>query len=216
MSVRVGRSRPRPAAARGGRRGERIGILGGTFDPPHVGHLALAEWAREELALDRVLFVPAGSPPHKRGLPRSSTRHRLAMTRLAVRGNRAFAVSPLEAARRGPSYTADTVRAVARANPAANLWVIMGADMYATFAGWVRPAEIAAAATIAVAVRPGVKAPRRVRGVEHRVTWLHNPALEISSTSVRALAHAGRSLRYLVPPAVARYVSRTRLYGGAA
>ena len=141
----------------------RLGIFGGTFDPPHVGHLALAEWAREELKLDRVLFVPAGTPPHKRAA-RAGAAHRLAMTRRAVRGNAAFVVSTVETRRVGPSYTADTVAALAKAHPGSEIWLLMGADMYATFDSWVRPGEIASMATLAVALRPGASAPRASRG----------------------------------------------------
>jgi len=202
--------RPRGAAVR------RLGIFGGTFDPPHLGHLALAECAREELRLDRVLFVPAGTPPHK-AAARAGAAHRLAMTRAAVRGNPAFAVSAIETRRRGPSYTADTVAAIARAHPGAELFLLMGADMYATFDRWVRPAEIAALATLAVAVRPGARAPRasRVAARGRGTRRLANPALEISSSDVRARARRGASLRYLVPEAVARYVAAHRLYAGA-
>lgn len=191
----------------------RLGVFGGTFDPPHVGHLALAEWAREELSLDRVLFVPAGTPPHKASA-RAGAAHRLAMTRAAVRGNPAFAVSTIETRRAGPSYTADTLAAIARAHPKAELWLLMGADMYATFDSWVRPGEIAALATLAVALRPGTKAPRASRAATRGrgVRWLANPALEVSSSAVRARAARGRSLRYLVPDAVARYVAKHRLY----
>jgi nicotinate-nucleotide adenylyltransferase len=194
----------------------RIGIFGGTFDPPHVGHLALAEWAREELRLDRVLFVPSGTPPHKRAV-RTSVAHRLAMTRGAVRGNPAFAVSTIEARRAGPSYTADTVAAIARAHPGAELWLLMGADMYATFDSWVRPGEIASLAALAVALRPGAEAPRASRAAKRGrgVRWLTNPALEVSSSAVRERAGRGASLRYLLPDAVARYVATHRLYRNA-
>jgi nicotinate-nucleotide adenylyltransferase len=185
----------------------RVGIFGGTFDPPHFAHLALAEWARIELALDQVWFVPAGEPPHKRRGAPSPARHRLAMTRLAVRGNPAFRVTPLECRRAGPSYTVDTVRAFAAAHPRARLHLIMGADMLATFQHWREPAAIAARATLVVAVRPGARVARR-RGV----VVLSNPGLEVSSQALRARARAGRSIRYLVPDAVARYAARHRLY----
>ena len=191
-------------------RGGRVGVFGGTFDPPHFGHLALAEWARVELSLDLVWFVPAGVPPHKRG-DLSPARHRLAMTRLATRGNAAFRVTPIECLRRGPSYTVDTVRAFARSHPGATLYLMMGADTYATFGSWREPAAIERAATIVVATRPGARRGAR-RG---RVKWLANPGLDVSSSALRARAARGRSLRYLVPDAVARYIARHRLYGPA-
>jgi len=195
---------------RGKRAGLRIAIFGGTFDPPHFGHLALAEWARVELALDRVCFVPAGTPPHKRGGATTAARHRLAMTRLAIAGNPSFRVSAVECRREGPSYSIDTVRAFARAHPGAKLHLLMGADMYATFATWREPEAIARAAKLVVALRPG---SRRSGG--GRVTWLANPGLDVSSSALRARAARGRSLRYLVPDAVARYLARHRLYGGS-
>ena len=202
--------RPRSGALRGPRTGARVrlGVFGGTFDPPHFGHLALAEWARVELGLDQVWFVPAGTPPHKRGGSATAARHRLAMTRLAARGNRAFRVSTLECRRPGPSFTVDTLRAIARAHPGAKLHLLMGADTYATFADWREPGAIARAATLVVALRPG---SRRAGG--GRVRWLSNPGLDVSSSALRARAARGRSLRYLVPDAVARYIARHRLYG---
>ncbi|HEY6196903.1 MAG TPA: nicotinate-nucleotide adenylyltransferase, partial [Candidatus Eisenbacteria bacterium] len=192
-----------------------LGVFGGTFDPPHFGHLALAEWARTELALDRVLFVPAGEPPHKRRGALSATSHRVAMTRLAVRGNPAFAVSTLEARRRGPSYTAETVRVLAAAAPGATLHLLMGADMFATFGTWREPEEIARRAVLVVALRPGSRARRASRWSRRGrgVVWLANPGLEVSSSALRARAASGLGLRYLVPDAVARYAARHRLYG---
>jgi len=193
----------------------RLGVFGGTFDPPHHGHLALAEWARAELGLDRVLFVPAGEPPHKRRAGLSSVAHRVAMTRLAVRGNAAFDVSTIESRRRGPSWTADTVRELAATHPRARLFLLMGADMFATFATWREPDEIAKRAVLAVALRQGSLKPRRIPPAVRAgrgVVWLANPVLEVSSSALRARARAGRSLRYLVPDAVGRYIERHRLY----
>ena len=202
----------------------RIGLFGGTFDPPHLGHLALAEWARDRLALDRVLFMPAGVPPHKRGRALTGAAHRVAMARLAVRGHSAFAVSTLEARRRGPSFTVDTLRALKAAHPGARLYLLMGADSLDDFASWHEPGEIARLATLVVAARPGAGEPgaRRPRGGRRagpgataRIVRLRNPGIELSSSALRALAHAGRSLSYLVPDAVAAYIARHRLYRGS-
>ena len=190
----------------------RVGVFGGTFDPPHFGHLALAEWARVELGLDLVWFVPAGLPPHKRPTAASPARDRLAMTRLATRGNAAFRVSALECRRPGPSYTVDTVRALARSHPGARLHLLMGADTWATFGSWREPGAIARAAAIVVALRPGATRVPRPRAAGRRVTWLANPGLNVSSSGLRARAARGRSLRYRVPDAVARYIARHRLY----
>lgn len=204
-----------PRSGRGGSRARRVGIFGGTFDPPHFGHLLLADWACAELKLDRVLFVPAGQPPHKARAASSSAAHRLAMTRLAVRGNPAFAVEPMETRRRGPSWTVDTVRALAARWPAAKLHLILGADMFATFDTWREPEAIAEHAVIAVLLRPGARAPKRARAAAagRGVVWLRNPGLELSSSALRERARRGTSLRYLVPDAVARYAERHRLYG---
>jgi nicotinate-nucleotide adenylyltransferase len=197
----------------------RIGLFGGTFDPPHVGHLALAEWARERLRLDRVVFMPAGSPPHKRGRPLSAAARRLAMTRLAVRGHPGFEVSALEARRRGPSYTVDTLRALRRAHPGARLYLLIGADSLDEFDTWHEPEAILELATLAVAARPGARAaPRAKRHAARggrragRVARLGNPGLDVSSTAIRARVRAGRTVRFLVPDAVAAYIARHRLY----
>ena len=169
----------------------RIGLFGGTFDPPHLGHLALAEWARERLRLDRVLFVPAGLPPHKRGARLSSAGARVAMTRLAVRGNPAFRLSMLEVRRRGPSFTVDTLRALRARHHDARLFLIMGEDSLDDFATWHAPATIARLATLAVARRPGRSAGPRVTGAagaRAHVVWLGNPGIELSSSAIRARA----------------------------
>lgn len=188
----------------------RLGVFGGTFDPPHVGHLALAEWAREALDLDRVVFVPAGSPPHKRRADLSSAADRVALVRAAVRGHDAFEVSTVETRRRGPSYTADTLRQLRERHPGARLFLLIGADSLADFENWREPDAIAAIATLAVALRPG--APRPAVRHARRVEWLDNPGLEVSSSAVRARVRAGRSVRYLVPDAVARLIERRGLY----
>jgi nicotinate-nucleotide adenylyltransferase len=198
----------------------RIGLFGGTFDPPHLGHLVLAEWARVRLRLDRVVFVPAGTPPHKRGRQLTDAALRLALTRLAVRGNPAFTVSGFEAGRAGPSFTVDTLRHLHARQPGARFYLLMGADSLADFPNWHEPEEIARLATLVVAARlaepaSGERAraqslvPARVGG---RVVLLDNPLVAISSSVLRARARAGRSLRYLVPDAVAAFVARHELY----
>ncbi len=189
----------------------RIGLFGGTFDPPHIGHLALAEWARSHLSLERVVFMPAGTPPHKLRRVLTPVRHRLAMTRLAVRGNRAFTVSTLEARRSGPSFTVDTLAALARLHPGSRLYLLMGADSLDEFSTWHEPKRILKLATLAVAARPGARAPGRTR-LPGKVVWLDNPRLEISSSVLRAELRAGRPVRYLLADSVERYARRHRLY----
>jgi nicotinate-nucleotide adenylyltransferase len=187
----------------------RVGVFGGTFDPPHLGHLALAEWARERLELDEVLFVPAGQPPHKRAVRLTGARHRLAMTRLAARGNRAFRVSTIELESATPSYTVETLRRLRAKRPGSRWYLLLGADSLDEFHTWHEPEAIAALATLVVAARPGAGGRRRRR---KGVVLLENPGIDVSSTMVRARARAGRSLRYLVPDPVAAYVARHRLY----
>lgn len=212
----VHRRRPSGANAR-------VGVFGGTFDPPHLGHLAAAEWARDQLELDRVVFVPAGTPPHKRDHSRSGAAARLAMTRLAVRGQAGFAVSDLEIRRRGPSFTVDTLRALAARDPRARWFLILGEDNLAEFDSWREPETILELATVVVALRP--RALSNARVARHRVSGalrgrsrtgavvtLDNPGIDLSSSAIRARARRGRSIRYLVPAAVDRYITRTKLY----
>jgi nicotinate-nucleotide adenylyltransferase len=190
-----------------------IGVFGGTFDPPHIGHLALAEWARERLGLERVLFVPTGRPPHKRRADLSPARDRLAMTRIAVRGNPAFRVSTLELESDGPSYTVDTVRKLAARVAGRRLVLLIGADSLDDFATWHEPETILELATLAVAARPGAgRTGRSGVGRRAKVLWLGNPGIDVSSSLVRARARAGHSVRYLVPDGVAAYIARRGLY----
>ena len=197
----------------------RIGLFGGTFDPPHLGHLVLAECARDRLRLDEVRFIPAGHPPHKRSTPVTRAADRVAMVRLAVRGNRAFTVSTVEARRRGPSFTIETLRQVAAESRDTRLYLLMGADSLDEFSTWRDPQGILGLATLAVAGRPGRRARRRAggrraRAPRGRVAWLDNAEIAISSSLVRARARAGRSIRYLVPDPVAAYIVRHGLYRG--
>ena len=156
----------------------RAGVLGGTFDPVHRGHLALATAAREELALDEVLFVPAGQPWRKAGRIVAPAQHRLAMLRLALDEEPAFRVETLELERPGPSYTADTLEAVAEARPGDELFFIVGEDALADLPNWVRPERILELATLAVARRDDVppaalaEGQARLPGLASRAVWL--------------------------------------------
>lgn len=193
----------------------RLGLFGGTFDPPHVAHLAMAERAREQLRLDRVVFMPVGRPPHKRARALSPAEDRIAMTRLAVRGNRAFTVSTLETRRPGTSYTIETLRALAAHHARARLFLVIGEDSLDDFPTWHEPRAILDLATLAVAPRPGSRRARAAR-LGARVVWIEAPALPISSSAIRADVRAGRSVRYLVPAPVAAYFDRHRLYARGA
>ena len=193
-----------------------VGVLGGTFDPIHLAHLALAEAAREACGLERELFVPAGEPPHKRGRPISPGEHRFAMVELAVAGNPAFAASRIELDRPGPSYTVETHEALA--GTAGELSLIVSAEALADLPTWHEPHRILELARLVVAPRggysdlgPGFLA-EHFPGTPARAMFLDGPHLRISASELRARSAAGHSLRYLVPDAVAAYIGDHALY----
>ncbi len=197
-------------------------MMGGTFDPIHVGHLAIAEEARDALGLDRILFVPAGQPPHKPAGAAAAAEHRVAMVQLAIAGNRAFELSRIEVDRAGPSYTVDTVEALARGGAmgegAPDLTLILSAETFAELPSWHQPERLFDAARVAVVPREGYPAPdpawlaAAFPGREGRVDYLEGPRLGLSSTGIRARVASGRSIRYLVPDAVAAYIAENDLY----
>lgn len=197
------------------------GIIGGTFDPIHHGHLAIAEEVREALGLERVLFMPAATPPHKPGRPVTPAEHRLAMVRLAIADNDAFGVSDLEVARGGASYTVDTL-ALLRATSDGEPWLILSAEALAGFPQWRRPDRILDLARLAVVPRGGYEpldeawVRAAFPGREERFRFLAGPLLPISGSVVRRRAAAGRSVRYLVPDPVARYIAAHALYSNPA
>lgn len=200
----------------------RVGILGGTFDPIHVGHLALAEEAREALGLERVLFIPAGDPWQKAGDGVSPIADRLAMVGLAIAGNAAFELSAIEAARSRPTFTADTVEALAdlerRAGREPDLWFILSTETFVSLPTWHEPTRLLAACRLVVAPRPGWAPPaegwleRSFPGFGDRATFLDGPLIDVSATDLRGRVRAGRSIRYLVPDAVAAYIGDHGLY----
>jgi nicotinate-nucleotide adenylyltransferase len=190
-------------------------MMGGTFDPIHVGHLVIAEAAREALALDRVLFVPAGVPPHKPAAEVTPAADRVAMVELAIAGNPAFELSRIEVDRPGPSFTVDTVESLAAY---ADVLVILSAETFRELPSWHEPERLFAAARLAVVPREGYPAPdpgwlaATFPGLEHRVTYVAAPHLGLSSTAIRVRVAAGRSIRYVVPDAVAAYIGDHHLY----
>jgi nicotinate-nucleotide adenylyltransferase len=201
----------------------KLGVLGGTFDPPHIGHLILAGEARLALGLEQVLFVPAGTPWRKAGQELSPRDDRLAMVRLAVGDDPDFAVSTLEIEREGPSYTVETLATLRdQFGLETEFFFIMGADSLADFPHWHQPQRILELARLAVAERPeredegvgGILAEDLARAMRERVVWLHMPRIDISATAVRDRVRRGLSIRYWVPSAVEEYIRKHRLYAG--
>lgn len=197
----------------------RIGVMGGTFDPIHLGHLILAEQARTRLNLDRVLFVPAGQPWRKAGRQIAPVADRVAMVAAALAGDPYFELSLVEVEQAGPSYTVETLAALHdRLGAGVELFFILGEDALADLPHWREPARIAALAWLAVAVRGGGPAPdpetlaRTVPGIGARIAPVPMPRMDISSTDIRARVAAGTSIRFLAPPAVAAYIADHGLY----
>lgn len=189
----------------------RIGIMGGTFDPIHLGHLVTAEQARADLHLDEVVFVPAGQPWQKDGT--TSAQHRYLMTVLATAANPSFTISRIEIDREGPTYTVDTLRAARAACPDDELFFITGADAIVNILTWKSTEECLALATFVAATRPGHDvATLHEQGLADRLLFLDVPALAISSSDVRTRFSAGRSVRYLIPREVEEYARKHGLY----
>lgn len=199
----------------------RIGILGGTFDPVHFGHLLTAESCREQLRLDEVWFVPAASAPHKQSQTTSPAANRVEMLRLAIGGHEAFRVSEIELARGGVSYTVDTLEVIRNERPADELFLLLGGDSLADLPTWREPRRICELAVPATVGRPGSPPPNyslladfveRARLAEIERHHVEMPLIGISSRDLRKRVAEGRSIRYQVPRAVEQYIATTGLY----
>lgn len=211
----------------------RIGVFGGSFDPIHVGHLRAAEEVREELSLDRVLFVPAANPPHKPTRKLAGGPDRLEMIRLAIADHAAFAVSSLELDRGGVSYSVDTLAELRTQHPAASLFFLVGVDAFREIHLWRDVARLFELASVVVVRRPpapiedsidhlpiaaresfcydsGTRSHRHRSGTS--LSFLSITGLDVSATSIRTLLREGRSIRYLVPAAVETFIAERRLY----
>jgi nicotinate-nucleotide adenylyltransferase len=189
----------------------RVGILGGTFNPPHLAHLVFAESVREEFGMDRIRWIPTFIPPHKTA--GVSAHHRLAMTRLAAAGNEGVEVSTVEIERGGPSYTIDTLAVLQREEPDVEFSLLIGGDSLADFFTWRQPDEIVARVPLVVFRRPGaVEAPVAAKRYADRIRFVDAPPIDLSSATLRERVRAGRSIRYLVPEDVRQYIVRHGLY----
>jgi len=214
----------------------KIGLFGGTFDPIHWGHLRSAEEVAESFALDRVYFIPASIPPHKRGETTTPAEDRLQMVRLAIAGNPRFAVSTVEIRRAGVSYSIDTLRAIdAKKRRGDSLYFIIGLDAFREIGTWKDFKELFPLCHFIVTSRPGSKDKDPLKGTGiavkklfcydpkqknyrhrsgHRIYYIELTDIAISASEIRTLVKQGKSIRYLLPPAVERYIKRRGLYAG--
>lgn len=197
----------------------RVGLLGGTFNPPHVAHLVCAQEAWAQLGLDRVLLLPVHTPPHKEVDGDPGVEHRVALCEAAVAGDERLGVSRAEVDVPGRSYTVDTLNKLHEARPEDQLTFIVGGDMAASLPEWREPRAILGLCTIGVAAREGVGSEQVLQRLESelpgaagRVQFFDMPRIDISSTLVRRRVAAGQPVRYLVPDAVAGYIQREGLY----
>ncbi|NMP21225.1 nicotinate-nucleotide adenylyltransferase [Sulfobacillus harzensis] len=196
-----------------------IGLMGGTFNPIHYGHLVAAEAARDAFHLDQVIFIPAGQPPHKSGLAVADPEHRYLMTFLAIVSNQHFEISRVEIDRQGPSYTSDTLAHFRALDPEVLWYFITGADAILDIVSWHYPDAIFQNAELIAASRPGyslkkIEALKQQLGAERvaRIHPLEVPALAISSSQIRERLQQGLSIKYLVPEAVEHYIAKNQVY----
>jgi nicotinate-nucleotide adenylyltransferase len=196
----------------------RLGIYGGVFNPPHIGHLVAAQEAHSQLGLDLVLWIPVGTAPHRQVEPDPGPELRVEMVELTIAGDERFQVSRIEVEREGPSYTVDTLRELKERGAEDELFLILGGDQAAALHSWRQPEEILDLATIAVFERTSVSRNSigiqlsRMRGAD-RLRFLEMPRIDISSTLVRRRVAQGKPIRYLVPDTVADFIGAQSLYG---
>lgn len=198
---------------------KKLGILGGTFDPPHIAHLVLADQACESLGLDGVAWVIAGDPPHKTAQSKTSVDHRLRMVELALAHDPRFFVSSVDLDRPGPHYTTDMLRIFTEQHTGADLFMLIGGDSLRDIVNWRRPAEIVQQAVLVVLDRPDVvydleSIETLVPNISHRTIILDSPRIEISASDIRSRVNRRKSIRFLVPDAVREYINENGLYKG--
>ena len=198
-----------------------VGIMGGTFDPIHIGHLILAESAWQQFSLEKVLFMPSGNPPHKRNRDGATNQQRVDMVRLAIASNPHFELSLEEMHEQGYIYTKETLRRLRENHPDTDYYFIMGADSLLAFDSWNGPEEICRQCILTVAVRDSMDPDDLERAIEHvRIRYradvrkLESPNLDISSHNIREWLSEGRSTRYYLPDEVLTYILDKDIYGG--
>lgn len=194
-----------------------IAILGGTFDPIHMGHLIIGEQAYNSFGLDRIIFMPAGIPPHKDFQNVTGSRHRLEMVKLAIKDNSHFTFSDWELKKQGKSYTAETLRNIQSSNSEEEIYLIIGADSLFDIYNWKEPEYILENANLIVASRPGfplkdVMIDSRFRPYSQNIYFLDDLLINISSSHIRDLVQKDKSIRYLVPTEVLTYIKDNSLY----
>ena len=190
----------------------KVGILGGTFNPPHIGHLLVADHVRTELQLDRIVFVPASIPPHKLKQDLVSPEHRLAMLGIAIHGNPAFEVSDIELRRGGVSFTVDTLREHKAQLPDDELFLLIGMDNLIDFHSWKSPEEILKLANVVVMTRPGFDVEEVPALMRNRVAICSVPGIDISSRDIRERLHRDKPITHWVTREVEEYILRNNLY----
>lgn len=193
---------------------EMIGIFGGTFDPPHLGHLVLALELAEKLKLDGVIFIPSAKPPHKSTVEVSLAKHRFQMTEEAIKGNRLFSISDIELKRSGPSYTVDTIKELKQKHPHSELFFLTGSDILDEILTWKEPQEIYRSIKVVIGLRPGFDKINPTNPFAQKSQIIEITSLDISSTRIKDKVRSGKSIRYLVPPKVEHYIRHHKLYQG--
>ncbi|MDH4223655.1 MAG: nicotinate-nucleotide adenylyltransferase [candidate division Zixibacteria bacterium] len=191
---------------------EKIGILGGTFDPVHSGHLILAQELKETLGLQKVIFVPSATPPHKEGFYLSPARDRMMMTQIAIQDNPDFSLCDLEIKREGESYTIDTIKELKKLYPQQELYLLLGSDVLEELSSWKEPDKIFREVKVAIAIRPGFDTIDKRNEYVKKAKLIPISGLNISSTEIREKVKSGKSIRYLVPPEVEEFIRAKNIY----
>ena len=192
----------------GSHKRKRVGIIGGTFNPPHIGHLIMAQQCGEQLGLERVYFMPDANPPHIDHKEAIAAKHREHMVALAIQGNPMFALETIELRRGGKSYTVETMRELRKLHPEVEYYFLIGGDMVNYLPKWDRIDELVKLVQFVAVVRPGY----RQEACRYPIIWVDSPTTDVSSTLIRERVHHGCSIRYLVPEAVRIYIQKEGLY----